>query len=198
MNNIWKGMDKMKKCIKILLMMSMCLAITACGGNETEENENIKKLKEITTSSVEDDLYTFEAKEANNTIGKWKIIYSDANEFARFYDDRIENIFEQALGNGCLSDDSEIAYDFSENEARIYFDDEVADFSILNYNLDDDEYYLNKDDEEYYLSDEFLSYLEDINFSDLILEDVNTFKECLKENNISFEEIKKLTFDDVQ
>lgn len=192
-------MDKMKKCIKILLMMSMCLAITACGGNETEENENIKKLKEITTSSVEDDLYTFEAKEANNTIGKWKIIYSDANEFARFYDDRIENIFEQALGDECLyDDDNEIAYDFSENEARIYFDEEVTDFSILNYNLDDDEFYLNKDEEEYYLSDEFLAYLEDINFSDLIMEDVNTFKECLKDSGISYEDIKTLTYEEIQ
>lgn len=189
----------MKKCIKILLMMSMCLAMTACGGSGTEENENIKKLKEITSSSVDENLYTFEAEEKNDTIGKWKIIYSDANEFARFYDDRIENIFEQALGVGCLyDDDNEITYDFSENEVRIYFNDEIANFSILNYNLDDDEFYLNKDDEEYYLSDEFLAYLEDINFSDLIIEDVNTFKECLKNNGISYEDIKTLTSEEIQ
>ena len=187
--------------IPIILVLGVIGACTTAPFNDdefygssdgvSEENKTtstINKLKEFTTVTKENDRYIF--KYHDNEIN-WELVYSKENDFVRIFDSKIQNMF---VG---YYDDSGIAYDFSDNEARLYFDEEIEGISILNYNFDNDEYSCMSDGEHYSLSESFEKNLRKNNFEDILLDNVNSFSECLNKQGVNFDTIKKITYKDI-
>ncbi len=104
-------------------------------------------------------MVSFEYRDNSDSF-KWILKYTTENEFVTIRDDLIVDLFAELDGIDSLNGDSELTYDLSENEAKIYFDEDLAGISILSYNLDSEEYTVNQDGDRYEISQEFLNFLE--------------------------------------
>lgn len=138
-------------------------------------------------------MVSFEYRDNSDSF-KWILKYTTENEFVIIRDDLIVDLFAELDGIDSLNGDSELTYDLSENEAKIYFDEDLAGISILSYNLDSEEYTVNQDGDRYEISQEFLNFLENKKYDKLIKEDLNYFEDSLEENNLSLEDISILKF----
>lgn len=183
----------MKKLSKSIMACLMVLCVSACSSNSEETENTISSLKSFTDYEKESDMISF-GYGNNSDSYEWILKYTNENEFVTIHDDRIVELFTELDGVNSLSGDSELSYDFSENEARIYFNEDLAGISILSYNLGNNEYTVNQDGERYEISPEFLNYLEDKDFDKLVQEDLDSFEDCLKNNNLSLEDISNLRF----
>ncbi len=171
----------------------MILSISGCSSNNEKEENTINSLKSFTDYSKESDVVSFEYRDNSDSF-KWILKYTTENEFVIIRDDRIVELFTELDGIDSLNGDSELTYDLSENEARVYFDEDLAGISILSYNLDSEEYTVNQDGDRYEISQEFLNFLENKKFDKLIKEDLNSFEDSLEENNLLLEDISILKF----
>ena len=97
----------------------------------------------------------------------------------------------------------EFTYDFENNKITIYSDIYMKrdgdEFSIIDYDIDKDEFEIMKNNEDRYeLSDEFEQYIRDSGIIETMKYDIETMKKILKENDLTIDEITSLNFNDVK
>lgn len=198
----------MKKLFNFIIIIVLCLGLVGCGKANEEVSDTVNKLKDFTTLDKVKDIYEFEYNDSsyNGNLNRFIIRYSEANEAVRLYGNKeigdiVTNLFEV----NCLNEEDELVYDISENEIRMYFDSEAfgnIDFtggiSIISYNIDDEEFIINKDGKKYSASDEFIEFATENNLVDVILKSLDEFKNLLIENNLSLEEIGSLKYSDIE
>lgn len=176
--------------------MILCLSLFGCGNNSNKSDKIISKLEEFTTMESDNESYSFQfsnVEAGGKLIDGWILIYTDSNEFVRFADMAVDKYFD-----GIAKNTNSFSYDLDKNEVRIYFDSGVTDgVEIINYNLDTDEFIINKNGEKYYPSDDFLSFVDENDFLREIKKDIRNFESILNDNDLSLEDISSLRYDDI-
>ena len=147
----------------------------------------------------DDKKYSFNYNSQNtaSSLNSWTITFTTENEFVRFYDNTITDSFIEILGSNCFDNDGHFSYDLDENDLRIYFDEDITDIELINYSIDRDELTLLSGGKEYYVSDELKEFINKYNIIYNMKNDLEEFKEILKENNLSSKEITTLKYEDV-
>lgn len=188
----------MKKINYIILLVAVCsLSLFGCSQSSTDESKDvIDKLGKISSIDKSSDTYTFTSK--NPSEIKWQLVYSTENEFVKFYDDRVSEIFYSITGFECFDEDEhQFIYDFGDNAMRIYFDEELIGVSFVQYDIDEDEISVRQNGEDYYASDEFLTAIEDYELIEIMQSDFESLKNELKDHDISYDVISDLEFNDI-
>lgn len=185
----------MKKVLGMFLCM--VLLVTGCNNSTEEQEQVITKLESFTEKEENNDSYIFSYVDENEDNNSWSIKYMEANDFVIIYDENIADFFLMIDGQNTIADESSMSYDFDENEVRIYFDENLADISILSYNIETEEYTVNQDGERYEISKEFKIILEENGFVKLVQKNLDLFEKNLKDNGLNLEDIKKITFSDL-
>lgn len=184
----------MKKIVALLIMvLTLAVNLLACGNN-AKNKEIIEKLQLFTNVDTEESLYEFE--DGNGRILK----YTSANEFVIFDEPAVYNVFSYFFDAGDIGNDGEFSYDLSENEIRIYVDVEIPEgsLSIVNYNIDKDEYELNVNTDRYKASDEFVEYMDELGVIEILLSDIADFEDELNENGLTLDDIASLKYKDIE
>jgi Predicted membrane protein len=195
--------EKKSKKITIKLGLFMIVSIIVIGflvvlsGDGPDKRDIIEKLLKFTDMESDDSSYTFIY---NDLIvdGKTKgcvLKYTTENEFIRFIEDTVVDCFTDIFGPSCL-ERSEFSYDLDENEIRIYFDVYIDEghLSIINYNIDKDKFTLMIDGKRYEASDDFVKLIESYNLIQIMVNDIEVFKECLEDNGLYFDDIMDLKY----
>lgn len=178
--------------VLIILGIGVIGILSEDSGMSSEEAEKvIDKLSSFTEVERGSDKYCF-------VYDNWVINYTEANEFVRFDYSSVSDFLVYAFGYDCMNDGS-IGYDFDENEIRIYVTAEVDEgtLSIINYNIDDEEFTINLDGERYTPSDELLEALEEYDVVDKIQDEIDEFEDVLKENGLSIDDVSGLKYQNV-
>lgn len=186
---------KEKKFLLIFTLIVGMLLGTGCGAGLSEEDakQTIEGLESFTEMEQIDDWYDFEYTD-------WTIRYSDGNSFVKFDYSCVEQFLGDSFGYDCMYDSGYVGYDFSENRISMYIDGEVDEghITIISYSIDDDKYTVNIDAEVYTASDELIDRMKEYEVVESILEEVDSFKKTLKENNLSYEKVSSMTYDNIK
>ena len=155
-------------------------------------------------SKVESKLESFTKYKATGedysyAYNNWVIRYGD-NEWAKITDSSLNSIVRKFMGNRNTGFEGYIAYDFSSDEVRLYFDCEMQDghLSIINYSLNQDKFTVMVDGERYDMDDDFEKDIRQAGLIPAIKEDINSFKKDLQNNGVSYSEIKDMTYKDIK
>ncbi len=169
-------------------------------GEEWDKEGTIDRLSEFTDVESEEERYTFTCNDTvvGDPLKDWVLTYTPENEFIRVTEDKVVSCFSYRFGYGCLRNPG-FSYDLDENEIRIYFDVEIdeGDLSIINYNIDNDEFTIMIDGEKYESSDELIRFMDSYDIPQILIEDIKRIKEELADNGISFDEITALKYQDI-
>lgn len=195
---------KKKKFYKIWIILCVIVALIVAvvsirGINGLKEQEILEKLDTFTTVYKGDGKYYF-----LDNGEKWVLTYTSENEFVSFENDTVINCFTDAFGEGCFAEgsvsDLGFSYDLSDNEARIYFDVDIEEghLSIVNYNLSNQEYDLMFGLDNHHASDEFNDFVEYYGLSKSIEQDVKEFKELLRQNGLTIDDLLKVKLDTLE
>lgn len=178
---------KLFSCILIIVLLSTNLI--GCGVNS---EEIIGKLQTFTDMEEENGCFTFTSEDG------WTLYYMEENEFVRFENQEIVDFIEESFGVIC--DRNGFSYDLDENEARIYLEAETekGTLTIINYDLDSDEFTLVVDGDTYDTSESFSEELNSYGVADIIKTDITIFKDVLTNNNISFDDIVNLDYNSIK
>ena len=191
-------MKKGFKRIGILFGVAFLFLLTSCGSNgdskTNDTNRIIEKLNSFTTMKKTDIGYYFKYDGLNT----WTISYVDSNEFLEVENSTVTKPFINDLGDYCFSTDETYKYDFSDNAFRLYFDEDITSISLIDYSLDDDEIIVHSDGEKYHASDTLIEFMKQHHIKNAVEKDIDAFKETLKEHDLSYDEITKLKFDDIE
>ena len=190
----YSNSKKLFSCIFIIVLLSANLI--GCGVNS---EEIIEKLQTFTDMEEDDDSFTFTSKEKPLLfdIG-WTLYYTKENEFVRFENQKIVDFIEERFGVICYNNG--FSYDLDENEARIYLEAETekGTLTIINYDLDRDEFTLVVDGDTYDTSESFSEELNSYGVADIFKSDIFIFKNALTYHNISFDDIVNLDYNSIK
>lgn len=201
----------MRKLVMSIICIGLLFGLVGCDKGQDDQQtkviltkdskklESIEKLRKFTTVEKDDKKYSFNYNSQNtaSSLNSWTITFTTENEFVRFYDNTITDSFIEILGSNCFDNDGHFSYDLDENDLRIYFDEDITDIELINYSIDRDELTLLSGGKEYYVSDELKEFINKYNIIYNMKNDLEEFKEILKENNLSSKEITTLKYEDV-
>lgn len=180
---------------KMLLLLAVVAMLTGCG-ETSEMNQKptspdlLDSLSAFTEADINEEKSEFYYKSDEGI--EWVIVYSDENDFVKIYDDNLaDQLTEFGFDYTDFATDHTFAYDFSDKEFRMYFNDETTDMDILQYSVEDDEFAIMKDSEWYYTSDTFAEFLEDYKIADLLKTDLNKFEKDITSNGLDINDIYK-------
>lgn len=199
-----------KKWILMMLVVIVILVLGMMGCGETnqreiiDKGEAIDKLLKFTNMEEQDDKYSFHNDgTANHSFEKWCICYTTENEFVTFKEDAVIECFTYIWGNDCFPSESTnkggFGYDLDENAIRVYFDIELSGktLSIINYSIEDEELTVMVDGERYFASDELEKYIEEYGIIDIMLKDIENFKQDLEDIELSYKQVASLKYEDI-
>lgn len=178
--------------VLLILGLGIIGIISEDSGLSSEEAEEvIDELKSFTIVEKGNNKYCF-------VNDNWVINYTEDNEFVRFGYSSVSDFLIYAFGYDCMNDGG-VGYDFDENEIRIYVTAKVEEgtLSIINYNIDDDEYTVNCNGKKYEPSDELLEAMEKYDIIDKIQDEIDSFEDELKANGLSLEDVSKMKYQNV-
>lgn len=213
--NNYENQSKNKKIKRKYWILGMILGIStfsmmSCNSSDEEVKgtvgyemeETVDKLQKFTKMECENEkvLFRFDANDESEDLEEWILTYTEENEFVKIKDEKVIECFVEAFGVDCFSDNGYVVYDLDENEVRVYLDCELQEgrLSIVNYNIEDAEYVLMVDGENYNPSDAFIDFFEEKEFDTIIEKDVEKFKNQLKDQQISFEEVSDLKYEQIK
>lgn len=185
------------KIIIALIVIIGIFAVMSGGGDSdnTTDKETIEKLQKFTTMTKDGDTYIFSNGE------DWELHYTTENEFVEITEPEVLDCFTSAFDSSDIGNSGTFGYDLDENEARMYFDyyskADNKDLSIINYDIDKDEYTALADGDHYEISKDLQDYLDEYKLSDIIKTDVESFKEDLENQGLTFDDVKNLKYDDI-
>lgn len=158
---------------------------------DKKAEQTIDKLQDFTYMTKDDGTYKFEYGD------EWELGYSTINEWVNFYDNGVCDCLFYSLETDEFGNEGRFAYDFSDNEFRVYVDyqDNKGKLTIISYLPDDDKFVLMEDGKEYEASEEFEQDLRDSGLIEIFEYDLDIFKRELQENRTYFDEVKKLSYD---
>lgn len=194
-------MKRTKKIATLVFITGLLVLCASCGQtNEASEYEKevIDKLVMMSDVSIEDSSCTFTYCDDSDAGEGWEIIYSKSNEAVKIrensIDERLSYIFY--LGTDSVNNDNEFAYDFSEDEFRIYVDieDDDGDISMISYNNSNDEILVMSDGEQYYAADWFDELFRESGIIECMNDATDNFFMQLDENGITKEDIGTIDF----
>ncbi|MBQ1947864.1 MAG: hypothetical protein II359_04570 [Clostridia bacterium] len=191
-NNFKKKFFIFKVVFTATLMALMLYFAMQDGEKETQITDKIDAF----TEAYGDDEYFYyiDNQEA------WVLTYSKENEFVSFDNETVFDCFTEAFGDGCFAEDSVsgygFAYDLSDGTARMYFDADFEDghLSIINYDVEKEEFELILDNERWTPSEELLAFFESYDLSEVIEDDVKAFLLELEEHNLTVEDLLTLDY----
>ena len=163
------------------------------------EEDILDKLQTFTTLYKGENKYYF-----MDNGGDWALTYTSENEFVSFENDTVIKCFTDAFGEDCFAEgsvsDLGFSYDISDNEARIYFDVNIADghLTIVSYSLSDQEYELMIDGEKWTTTDAFTDYVKEYGLAESIEQDVNELKDLLQQCELTVNDLLKVKFDTLE
>ena len=198
------GMKKRKHIprsgISIVVLIVAVIFVILISGGSTDKGETIERLLGSTdaTNAGDSFIFTYGDTVVGDPLKGWELTYTSENEFVRFSEDTVASCFVYWFGADCLKRPG-FSYDLDENAARVYFDVEIdeGDLSIINYDIDSDEFTLMIDGERYEASDELIRFMDSYDIPQIFVDDIKSFKEDLSDNGISFDGITDLRYEDI-
>lgn len=180
--------------IPVLVIIIGAIVFFGVVNGDSDKKETVKKLLQAT------DLYETDISYVFNYQGKWEIVYTEENSYAKIPEQKVSDCVEDAFEIADAGNDSTFGYDFDTGNLNMYFDAIVPDgnLSIITYNLENDEFTLNVDGDRYEPSDEFAEYLDSYELADTLKEDVSDFEDALSQMELSVEQVGALSFSDIE
>ena len=180
--------------IPVLVIIIGAIVFFVVVNGDSDKKETVKKLLQATDLYETDNSYIF------NYQGKWEIVYTEENSYAKIPEQKVSDCVEDAIEIADAGNDSTFGYDFDTGNLNMYFDAIVPDgnLSIITYNLENDEFTLNVDGDRYEPSDEFAEYLDSYELADTLKEDVSDFEDALSQMELSVEQVGALSFSDIE
>ncbi|WP_368368716.1 hypothetical protein [Ruminococcus sp. RTP21358st1_G6_RTP21358_211008] len=189
----------------VIAAAALCVVGYAVSGNQNknklspEKTDIIEKLKENTSLQSE---YFEQWDGTNYSFYKgddWEVRYSEENVSVRIAEPEIQECFSACIGTDELGNDGTFAYRFTDNDINIYFDTEIPEgnLTIVMYDVGKDEYTLMIDGDKYTITDELKDYLDQYGLREIMLNDVNEFKDDLSSMDLTTQDLLKLDNADI-
>ena len=130
----------------------------------------------------------------------WTLKYTDANEFVEFEEPRVYSCLSNWFQEDYIGNTGVFGYDLSENVVRIYLDyyTEEGQLSIINYDMDSKEFILRVGTKDWTVTDEFEDYMFDSGLVRAFEQNIQNFKNDLKANELSIDDVKSLKYKDIK
>ena len=184
----------------VIAAVALCVVGYAVSGSQNknrlsqEKMDIIEKLKENTSLQSEyfeqwdETIYHFENGD------KWNLQYSEENVSVSIAEPEIQECFSTCIGTDELGNDGTFAYRFTDNDINIYFDTEIPEgnLTIVMYDVGKDEYTLMIDGDKYTITDELKDYLDQYGLREIMLNDVNEFRDDLSSMDLTTQDLLKL------
>ena len=189
----------------VIAAVALCVVGYAVSGSQNknrlsqEKMDIIEKLKENTSLQSEyfeqwdETIYHFENGD------KWNLQYSEENVSVSIAEPEIQECFSTCIGTDELGNDGTFAYRFTDNDINIYFDTEIPEgnLTIVMYDVGKDEYTLMIDGDKYTITDELKDYLDQYGLREIMLNDVNEFRDDLSSMDLTTQDLLKLDNTDI-
>lgn len=189
----------------VIAAVALCVVGYAVSGSQNknrlsqEKMDIIEKLKENTSLQSEyfeqwdETIYHFENGD------KWNLQYSEENVSVSIAEPEIQECFSTCIGTDELGSDGTFAYRFTDNDINIYFDTEIPEgnLTIVMYDVGKDEYTLMIDGDKYTITDELKDYLDQYGLREIMLNDVNEFRDDLSSMDLTTQDLLKLDNTDI-
>lgn len=193
-----------KKCKNNLMVMllgaGVVLSMTACSDSKSQAIiEKLDIATDMTHDMGEVNRYLFDYDD------QWEINYNKDAQTVRFVESAVEDCICSFAGIDYIGDSADIVrYDWNDNAYHTnvdYIDEDGDNISMIKYSIDDDEWSIMADDGAesnwYDASDEFLKYVDDYGLVDILNGDLAQFESTLKDSDLSLDDLKYISFDDV-
>ena len=193
-----------KKCKNNLMVMllgaGVVLSMTAC--SDSKSQAIIEKLDIATDMTHDTDAgnrYLFDYDD------QWEINYNKDAQTVRFVESAVEDCICSFAGIDYIGDNADIViYDWNDNAYHTnveYIDEDGDHVSMIKYSIDDDEWSIMADDgvesDWYDASDDFLKCVDAYGLAEILNGDLKQFKSILKDSDLSLDDLKYISFDDV-
>lgn len=158
------------------------------------KDEIIKKLQQFTFVAQRQDGYHFFYNDS------WDIKYTKENEMVDIMEEDVYDFFQSYTGEGYFANAGHFIYDLNENAIRMYFKykTDKGTLSLINYDIDDDEFMVMMDEEKYEASDELISFIKKHGIIDTMKDDIEEFKNTLKSNGLTVQQVTDLRYKDIE
>ncbi|MDD5804500.1 MULTISPECIES: zinc ribbon domain-containing protein [unclassified Ruminococcus] len=189
----------------VIAVAALCVVGYAVSGSQNknklsqEKTDIIEKLKENTSLQSE---YFEQWDGTNYSFYKgddWEVRYSEENVSVRIAEPEIQECFSTCIGTDELGNDGTFAYRLTDNDINIYLDTEIPEgnLTIVMYDVAKDEYTLMIDGDKYTITDELKDYLDQYGLREIMLNDVNEFKDDLSSMDLTTQDLLKLDNTDI-
>ena len=183
--------------IGVIAIIIILVTIVVFGGKShkgEDKKDIIKTLQKFTSLVQRDDIYLFCYNDS------WAIKYAEEKETVDIIESSVYDFLQSYTGNDFFGNAGHFTYDFDENAVRMYLDykTDEGNISIINYDMDNNEYMVMADGDKYEASDELIDFIEKYGIIDIMKKDVEEFKNTLKDNNLSVEQVANLKHKDIQ
>ena len=189
----------------VIAAAALCVVGYAVSGSQNknrlsqEKMDIIEKLKENTSLQSEyfeqwdETIYHFENGD------KWNLQYSEENVSVSIAEPEIQECLSGWFDKDNLGNDGTFAYRFTDNDINIYFDTEIPEgnLTIVMYDVGKDEYTLMIDGDKYTITDELKDYLDQYGLREIMLNDVNEFRDDLSSMDLTTQDLLKLDNTDI-
>lgn len=194
-----------KKCKKpnlmvMLLGAGVVLSMTGCSDSKSQAIiEKIDIATDMTHDTDAGNRYLFDYDD------QWEINYNKDAQTVRFVESAVEDCICSFAGIDYIGDNANIViYDWNDNAYHTnveYIDEDGDHVSMIKYSIDDDEWSIMADDggesDWYDASDDFLKDVDDYGLVEILNGDLKQFKSILKDSDLSLDDLKYISFDDV-
>lgn len=182
---------KNPKILGIATAFIVLIVIFTLIGNH-DADKIVQKLLAFTYAENVGDRYTFESD-------TWKLVYTDQKKYVEFTESTVLDCVAYIFGTYNVGNNGVFYYDLDDNDVRIYIDVNTVEghFTIINYDLEKEEFQLMVDGERMGVTKEFEEAIDRYVLLEIMQADIKQFKLELKDYNLSTEQIEQIDYKDI-